>query len=67
VAHKTGTIGTVANDVGIITLPGGGGHLVIAGLVKGSTASVRVRDQAIAAAVGLVYRRMVNRPGSPRP
>jgi beta-lactamase class A len=30
VAHKTGTTDVVINDVGIITLPGNGGHLVLA-------------------------------------
>jgi len=34
VAHKTGTTDVVINDVGIITLPEGGGHLVLAVFVK---------------------------------
>ena len=34
VAHKTGTTDVVINDVGIITLPAGGGHLVLAVFVK---------------------------------
>src|SRR5262245_25151034 len=34
VAHKTGTTDVVINDVGIITLPEGGGHLVVAVFVK---------------------------------
>jgi beta-lactamase class A len=57
VAHKTGTIGSVANDVGIITLPNGE-HVAIAALVKGSKLGVRARDRAIAAAAQLVYRRL---------
>ena len=34
VAHKTGTTDVVINDVGIITLPEGGGHMVLAVFVK---------------------------------
>src|SRR5215510_11952259 len=34
VAHKTGTTDVVINDVGIITLPEGGGHLVVAVFLK---------------------------------
>ena len=36
VAHKTGTIGGTTNDVGIITLPDGAGHVAIAVFVKSS-------------------------------
>jgi len=35
IAHKTGTIGGTANDVGIITLPDNAGHVVIAAFVIG--------------------------------
>jgi beta-lactamase class A len=56
VAHKTGTIGTTANDVGIVTLPEGKGHLVLAVFVKGSAANVHVRDRAIAESASLIYR-----------
>lgn len=35
VAHKTGSLGLVADDVGIITLPNGAGHVAIAAFVKG--------------------------------
>lgn len=55
VAHKTGTIGSVANDIGIVTLPNGE-RLAIAALVKGSTLGMRARDRAIAEAAVLVYR-----------
>ncbi len=34
VAHKTGTIATSANDVGIVTLPDGAGHVALAVFVK---------------------------------
>lgn len=62
VAHKTGTISSTTNDVGIITLPGGRGHLAIAIFVKGSRLGVRAREQAIAAAAGLVYRHVMGLP-----
>jgi beta-lactamase class A len=61
VAHKTGTIGSVANDVGIVTLPEGRGHLAIALLVKDSRLGVRSRDQAIASAAALIYRTVMKR------
>jgi beta-lactamase class A len=53
VAHKTGTTATVkglngsTNDVGVITLPGGG-QLAVAFFVKGSRRELEVRDSAIA-------------------
>ena len=36
VAHKTGTIGQTTNDVGIIDLPGGAGHVVAVVYIKES-------------------------------
>lgn len=48
VAHKTGTIGGTANDVGIITLPDNAGHVAIAVFVKGSQKDVTARERAIA-------------------
>ncbi|MDP2959296.1 MAG: class A beta-lactamase, partial [Longimicrobiales bacterium] len=36
VAHKTGTIGETTNDVGIIDLPGGAGHVVAVVYIKES-------------------------------
>lgn len=65
VAHKTGTIGSVANDIGVVTLPSGE-RVAIAALVKGSTNGMRSRDRAIAAATSLVYRYLVDRGPSPR-
>ena len=59
VAHKTGSIGSVANDIGIIDLPGGRGRLVIVALIKGSTSGARARDAAIAAASALAYDRVL--------
>jgi beta-lactamase class A len=48
VAHKTGTIGGSANDVGIMTLPDNAGHVAIAVFVKGSAKEVADRERAIA-------------------
>ena len=48
VAHKTGTIGGTTNDVGIITLPDGAGHVAIAVFVKASEKDMPARERAIA-------------------
>jgi beta-lactamase class A len=48
VAHKTGTIGRTANDVGIITLPGNAGHVIVVAFVKESDLDVPERERAIA-------------------
>jgi beta-lactamase class A len=48
IAHKTGTIGGTTNDVGIITLPDGAGHVAIAVFVKSSEKDVPARERAIA-------------------
>jgi beta-lactamase class A len=48
VAHKTGTIGGTTNDVGIIKLPDGAGHVAIAVFVKASEREVPQRERAIA-------------------
>lgn len=52
VAHKTGTTDVVINDVGIITLPENGGHLVLAVFVKngGHVAAMQRAIAEIAAA-----------------
>lgn len=47
VAHKTGTIGGSANDVGIMTLPEGG-HVAIAVFVKSSVRETAARERVIA-------------------
>jgi beta-lactamase class A len=47
VAHKTGSIGGTVNDVGILTLPGDAGHVVLAMFVKqGSKPEVSERTIA---------------------
>ena len=48
VAHKTGTIGRTTNDVGIVTLPDGAGHVIVVAFVKESELDVPEREDAIA-------------------
>jgi len=48
VADKTGTNGRTTNDVGLVTLPEGRGHLAIAVFVKGSRVPVPAREKVIA-------------------
>ncbi len=48
VAHKTGTIGRTTNDVGIVTLPGDAGHVIVVAFVKQSDLAVPERELAIA-------------------
>jgi len=48
VAHKTGTIGGTVNDVGVITLPGDGGQVVVAVYIKASDAPYEQRERTIA-------------------
>jgi beta-lactamase class A len=47
VAHKTGTIGGVGNDAGLVTLPDGG-RMVLAVFTKSSSTPVADRERAIA-------------------
>jgi beta-lactamase class A len=53
--HKTGTIGMTTNDVGIMTLPDGGGHVVISVFVKSSEQPIPDRERAIAEVARAVY------------
>ncbi len=55
VMHKTGTIGMTTNDVGIITLPGEAGHVVISVFVKSSEKEIPDRERAIAEVSRAVY------------
>ena len=48
VAHKTGTIGQTTNDVGIIDLPDGAGHVVTVVYVKQSAVEIPDREAVIA-------------------
>jgi beta-lactamase class A len=55
VAHKTGSIGGTANDVGIITLPDNAGHVAIAVFVKAATKDMAERERAIAEVARAVH------------
>lgn len=56
VMHKTGTLGIgVANDVGIIKLPDGAGHVVVAVFVKESQADSPAQERTIAQVSRAVY------------
>ena len=63
VAHKTGTIGGTTNDVGIIYLPGGAGHVVTVTFVKDSDAAGEDRERAIAQVARAVYDFFLFNPG----
>ena len=54
VAHKTGTVGGIANDVGYITLPDGR-RFAIAVYTNSSTTPVADRDRAIAEIARMVF------------
>ena len=57
VGDKTGSgpAGSATNDVGIITLPGGQGHLAMAVLVSGSKKPVAAQEKLIADVAHAVY------------
>ena len=55
VAHKTGSLGSITNDVGIVTLPYNAGHVAIVVFVKSSTKEVSSRERAIAEISRTVY------------
>jgi beta-lactamase class A len=65
VAHKTGTTDVVINDVGIITLPEGGGHLVLAVFVKNGGRSAM--PHTIAAIAAASYESFTGKRLSPPP
>ena len=64
VADKTGTgePGTSTNDVGLITLPEGRGHLAIAVLLSGSKLSVEAQEKLIAQLAPAAYDFYVSAP-----
>jgi N-acyl-D-amino-acid deacylase len=64
VAHKTGTIGGTTNDVGILTLPQGAGHVAIAAFVRSSTRPVPDRERVIAQLSRAVHDFFLFRPVS---
>lgn len=48
VANKSGTVGRSANDIGVVTLPEGKGHVVVVVFIKESDATVEDREAVIA-------------------
>lgn len=64
VRHKTGSLGIgVTNDVGIIELPDGAGHVVVAAFVKEATRDVASQERAIAQIARAVYDYFTFNPG----
>jgi beta-lactamase class A len=55
VAHKTGTMAAAINDVGIIELPDGAGHLVLAAFVNTLHSTRWRRERTIAQAARVLY------------
>jgi beta-lactamase class A len=55
VAHKMGTVGRTANDVGIITLPDAAGHVAFAVFVKSSDREIAEKERAIAQVTRAIY------------
>jgi beta-lactamase class A len=62
-AHRPGTggdnegVNLCTNDVGIVTLPGGG-HLLLAVFIKGSNKDLATREQTIAQITRVLYDRL---------
>lgn len=63
VAHKTGTLGGVANDIGFVTLPGGGSHIAISIFTKASERPEEASEKAIAEIARTVYDYFALAPG----
>jgi beta-lactamase class A len=55
VAHKTGSMGGVVNDVGIITLPGNAGHVALSVFTKGSYRPEEVSEKTVAEISRTIY------------
>jgi beta-lactamase class A len=64
VAHKTGSLGGVANDIGFITLPGDAGHVAISVFTKSSNKPEEASEKAIAEIARTIYDYFVLVPGS---
>jgi beta-lactamase class A len=62
VAHKTGSLGGVANDIGFITLPGDAGHIAISVFTKGSNKPEDASEKAIAEISRTIYDYFVLAP-----
>jgi beta-lactamase class A len=66
VAHKTGTLGGVANDVGVITLPGDLGHVAISVFTKSSNKPEDAAEKAVAEVSRTIYDYFVLVPAAAR-
>jgi beta-lactamase class A len=55
VAHKTGSLGGVVNDVGIVTLPGDAGHMALSVFTKASNKQEEVSEKAVAEVSRTIY------------
>jgi len=55
VAEKTGTIGGSVNNVGLVTLPGDGGKIIMAVFIKESRQPFEVRERVIADIARALY------------
>lgn len=65
IASKTGTYGTVvANDVGIVTLPDGAGHLAVAVFTEDPTTDVAAKERIIADVARAAYDFFALAPGA---
>jgi beta-lactamase class A len=66
VAHKTGTLGGVANDVGVISLPNGLGHVAVSVFTKASSKSEDAEERAVAEVARTIYDYFVLMPEAAR-
>lgn len=64
VADKTGTGPSTTNDVGVITLPEGRGHLAVAALLNGSKLPAEKQEDVIAELARAAYDAHVARPAA---
>jgi len=55
VAHKTGTLGGVADDIGFITLPGDAGHIAISVFTNAAAKDSQLAEKAVAEIARTVY------------
>jgi len=63
VSHKTGTLGGIVDDVGVITLPGDAGHIAISVFTKASSRPEEASEKAIAEIARTVYDYFTLVPG----
>ncbi|MBI1850266.1 MAG: class A beta-lactamase [Planctomycetes bacterium] len=65
VGDRSGGMAGTRNDVGIVTLPGGAGHLVIAAFVKASSKEFAEREAVIAKVARRAYDAFATTPATP--